>query len=147
MLVTQLCLTLCGPMDCSPPGSSAHGLLQQESWSRLPFPSPGDLPHPGLNPGLLYCRPILYCLSHQGSPVKSITCLILSLHVWWNFFCKLQKKMLSFHFKLILVGRGFKRKGIYVYLSLIHAEVWQKTAKFCKAIILQLKINKFLKDE
>ena len=30
-----------------------------------------------------------------------------------------------------------KREGIYAYLWLIHVEVWQKTAKFCKAIILQ----------
>ena len=37
------------------------------------------------------------------------------------------------------IGGGFQRKGIYVYLWLIHVEVWQKTAKFCKAIILQLK--------
>ena len=28
VLVTQLCLTLCDPMDCSPPGSSIHGILQ-----------------------------------------------------------------------------------------------------------------------
>ena len=28
VLVAQLCLTLCDPMDCSPPGSSIHGLLQ-----------------------------------------------------------------------------------------------------------------------
>ena len=28
MLVTQLCLTLCDPTDCSPPGASVHGLLQ-----------------------------------------------------------------------------------------------------------------------
>ena len=28
VLVTQLCPTLCDPMDCSPPGSSAHGILQ-----------------------------------------------------------------------------------------------------------------------
>ena len=26
--VAQLCLTLCDPMDCSPPGSSVHGILQ-----------------------------------------------------------------------------------------------------------------------
>ena len=26
--VAQLCLTLCNPMDCSPPGSSVHGILQ-----------------------------------------------------------------------------------------------------------------------
>ena len=39
-------------------------------------------------------------------------------------------------------GGRFRREGIYVYLWLIHVEVWQKTAKFCKAIILQLKKKK-----
>ena len=34
-------------------------------------------------------------------------------------------------------GREVQREGIYVYLWLIHVEVWQKTTKFCKAIILQ----------
>ena len=28
VLVTQSCPTLCNPMDCSPPGSSVHGILQ-----------------------------------------------------------------------------------------------------------------------
>ena len=37
---------------------------------------------------------------------------------------------------------SFKKKVLYVYLGLIDAEVCQKTTKFCKAIILQLK-NKF----
>ena len=38
VLVTQLCLTLCGPMDCSPPGSSAHGILQARTlvWVAMP---------------------------------------------------------------------------------------------------------------
>ena len=36
-------------------------------------------------------------------------------------------------------GGTFKREGIYVYLWLIHVEVLQKTTKFCKEIILQLK--------
>ena len=49
-LVTQSCLTLCGPMDCSPPGSSVHGIFRQESWSGLPFPPPGDLPNPEIGP-------------------------------------------------------------------------------------------------
>ena len=38
------------PMDCSLPGSSVHGILQAEYWSRLPFPSPGDVPDPGIEP-------------------------------------------------------------------------------------------------
>jgi len=33
-------------MDCSPPGSSVHGILQARYWSELPFPSPGDLANP-----------------------------------------------------------------------------------------------------
>ena len=31
-------------------GSSVHGILQQEYWSRLPFPCPVDLPDPGTEP-------------------------------------------------------------------------------------------------
>ena len=33
------------------------------------------------------------------------------------------------------MGGRFKREGTYVYLWLIHVEVWQKTAKFSKAIV------------
>ena len=63
--VTQLCLTLCNPMD----------------WLYSPWNSPGQntgvgslsllqgvLPNQGLTPGLPHCRWILYQLSHQGSP-------------------------------------------------------------------------------
>ena len=35
-------------MDCSLPGSSVHGFSRLEYWSGLPFPSPGDLPIPGI---------------------------------------------------------------------------------------------------
>ena len=38
-----------------------------EYWSEYPFPSPGDLPNPGIELGLLHCRQILYLLSHQGT--------------------------------------------------------------------------------
>ena len=48
--VTQLCPTLCDPMDYSLPGSSIRGFSRQEYWSGLPFPSPGDLPDPGIEP-------------------------------------------------------------------------------------------------
>ena len=98
MKVTQLCPTLCDPMDFSSP----------EYWSGLPFPSPEDLPNSGIKPrsptmqadslpdepqgkpkntgvgclsllqwifptqesnqSLLHCRQILYQLSYQGSP-------------------------------------------------------------------------------
>ena len=38
-------------MDCSPPDSSVRGGFPRQDYSsRLPFPSPGDPPHPGIEP-------------------------------------------------------------------------------------------------
>ena len=54
--VVQSCLTLCDPMDCSPPGSSVRGIPLARILKWLPFPSLGDLPNPGINPGLLHCK-------------------------------------------------------------------------------------------
>ena len=67
-IVTQSCPTLCDPMDCSPPGSSVHGILQARMLGGFPYPSPRDLPGPGIEPrspalwaGSLPCEP-------QGKP-------------------------------------------------------------------------------
>ena len=46
----QLCLTLCNPMDYSPPDSSSMGFSRQEHQSGLPFPVPGNLPDQGIEP-------------------------------------------------------------------------------------------------
>ena len=40
--------TLCDPMDCSPPGSSVHRILQARILEWLPCPPPGDLPDSGI---------------------------------------------------------------------------------------------------
>ena len=40
--------------------SPSMGFSRQEYWSGLPFPSPGDLPDPGIKPHFLHCRQILY---------------------------------------------------------------------------------------
>ena len=42
-----------------------------------------------------------------------------------------------------MVGRRSKGKGTEVYLRLIHVDVWPKAVQYCKAIPLQLNINKF----
>ena len=46
----QSCPTLYNPVDCSPPGSSVHEILQAKYWSGLPCPPPGDLSIPGIKP-------------------------------------------------------------------------------------------------
>ena len=53
--------------DSATPWTAAHqapqsmGFSRQEYWSGLPLPSPGDLPHPGIEPSSLALAGILYC--------------------------------------------------------------------------------------
>ena len=45
-------LTFFNPMDCSPPGSSVHGISQARILENTPFPTPGDLPDLETKPAL-----------------------------------------------------------------------------------------------
>ena len=58
--VAQSCPTLCNPVDCSPPGSSIHRILQARilEWVTISF-SRGIFPTQGSNPGLPHCRQTL----------------------------------------------------------------------------------------
>ena len=60
--VCVLYLTLCGPLDCTPPGSFIHGFSRQEQC-------------------FLPCGPILYLLSHRGSPHACMHIYMQSWHV------------------------------------------------------------------
>ena len=51
VLVAQLCLTLCDPMDVATQVPLSVEFSRHEYWSGLPFPSPGNLPNPGTEPG------------------------------------------------------------------------------------------------
>ena len=65
--VTQLCPVLCKPMNCSLSGSSLMGFPSQEYWSGLPFPSPGDLPDPGMEAESLHWQ-----VDSAESPGKTV---------------------------------------------------------------------------
>ena len=66
--VSQSCLTLCDPMDCSPPGSSVRGILQERilEWVTMPSSRGSSWPRDS-NLCPLHCRQILYHLSHQAT--------------------------------------------------------------------------------
>ena len=49
-LVTKSCLTLATPWTVACQAPLSMGVSWQECWSGLPFPSPGDLPDPGIKP-------------------------------------------------------------------------------------------------
>ena len=78
VLAAQLSLTLCDPMDCSPPGSSVHGILQTRilEWAAIPFSrgssKPRDQTWVSRIAGRFFFRnpqfPHVADLSHQGSP-------------------------------------------------------------------------------
>ena len=54
MLVIQSCPIFCHPMDCDCVARQARLFMEfsgQEYWSGLPFPPPGDLSDPGIEPG------------------------------------------------------------------------------------------------
>ena len=68
-LVTQSCLTLCDPLECSLPVSSVHGTFQARILECVAIFLLQIFPTQGLNPHLLcllHCRRILYRLNHQG---------------------------------------------------------------------------------
>ena len=67
MLVAQSYLTVCNPMDFSPPGSSVHEILQARIWSGLPFSSPRGLPDPGIKPAAPALQVDSLPLSYRGN--------------------------------------------------------------------------------
>ena len=71
-LVARLCLTLCHPLECCPPGAPSMGFFRQEYWSGLPCSPPGDLPDPEpepTSPVSSALQVVLSPLSHQEGPV------------------------------------------------------------------------------
>ena len=80
-LVAQICLTLCNPVDCSPPGSSVHGASPGKNTGvGCHALLQGIFPNQGSNPGLPHYRWILYFLSHQGSPHHMNVCVCVYTH-------------------------------------------------------------------
>ena len=147
---SQSCLTLCEPMDCSPPGSfcplnspgknirvGSHSLLQ------------GIFPTKGSNPHFLHYRQILYHLNHQGSlhthSVQfSHSVMSDSLRTHESQHARppcpsptpgYVKQRTSGNLLFLEVGNGvggegrFKRAGAYGCLWLIHVDVWQKPTR------------------
>ena len=90
VLAALSCPTLCNPMNCSPPGSSVHGILQAKilEWVAILF-SRGIFLTQGPNPGLLHCRQTFYHLSQQGSwvhPVDGTQKILVGLNFLHHFW-------------------------------------------------------------
>ena len=49
-VIAKSCLALCDPLDYSPRAPLSMRFSRKEYWSELPFPPPGYLPDPGIEP-------------------------------------------------------------------------------------------------
>ena len=81
----QSCPILGDPMDCSPPGSSVHGILQAriQEWVALPFSRGSSGPRDQTHISYVSCRQVLYPLSHQGT----LGMLLTKVHIlfYWAY--------------------------------------------------------------
>ena len=67
----QSCLTLCDPVNCSPPGSSVHGIFQARTLEWVAIPTPGDLPEPGIEPTSPTLAGRFFTIAPPGKPRSS----------------------------------------------------------------------------
>ena len=88
--VVKLCPALWDPMDCSPPGSSAHGISQARILEWVANSCSRDLPDLGSNPHLRlqHWQVNSLLLSHQGNPKYKVAALKVGrkLKVLWRIF-------------------------------------------------------------
>ena len=93
VIVAQSCLTLCGALDCSPPGPSVHRILQAGILVWVFSSPPGQLPDPGIEPGSFaaqaYSLPSEWSSNGNSSAYPIMTKNIggTSVVVQWLRFC------------------------------------------------------------
>ena len=73
VLVTESCPTFVTPWTATCQAPLSMGFSGHEYWSGLPFPSPGDLPDPGIEPGSSVLQTYSLPTELQGSPVPSLS--------------------------------------------------------------------------
>ena len=79
--VAQSCATLCDPWTVAHQAPLSMGFSRQEYWSGLPFPSPGDLPDPGIKP----TSPTLQADTLTSAPPGKPQFQIWYFHAYLNF--------------------------------------------------------------
>ena len=116
----QSYLTLCDPIDCSPPGSIVHGILQARMlvWVGHAFLQ-GIFLTQGLNSGLLHHMQVLYHLSHQGIPKRQ------TFYALNNIWYKKRNKLTTITL-LILKGRIDTNSSQYT----LNLNVWYSDSLF-----------------
>ena len=111
VLVTQFISDSLWPHGLAHQASLSVGFSWQEYWSGLPFPSPGDLPDPGIEPQSPDCRQTLYQLSHRGR--------VQQIHEVKNIYILWPSKSIP---DLDTIGGGKKNAYVHCYTRILTTE-------------------------
>ena len=141
-LASPLLLLLCCsvvPSSFATPWTVAYqappsmGFSRQEYWNGLPFPSPGDVPDPGIEPMSPALQADSFLLSHQRSPASSWSKFILS-SVWWqsSFSAYFSPKKELFSISWIFFGAP---KNVHLFI------LGSNESYHCKALFSELLLK------
>ena len=116
---------------------------RQEYWGGLPFPSPGDLPNPGIEPGSPTSRAALYGISHQIIYIYIYIYKILICLIYLHFL-----RYTNWHYDIYI--------HIYIYththcetintLKCINISISSHNYHFCADLTFKISLNKFQVD-
>ena len=118
------------------PWTVAHQALlsmrfsRQEYWSGLPFPPPGDLPDPGIEPGSPAFRQTLYRLSHQGSPDFPTNSVFAASH-----------KFLYVIFSILFSSKYFLIPVMFCFSYMGYLDVWFLVFKWIFLVMHMLLLS------
>ena len=138
-LVFQVASVVCDPMDCSLPGSSVYGILQQRTVEWVAFPSPGDLPNPGIEP-----RSLMFPALSGGSFTTTATWeasfnpmypnIISSTYnqhknyQWDVLYCIFQTEFSKFHVEIILTPEAVFMRSTCCLFRVHESYSWSRFA-------------------
>jgi len=134
VLVAQSCPTLCNPLDCSPPGSSVHGILQARilEWVAIPFSRGSSCSRNQIWVSCIVGRfftiwatreapcsckwPnfILVWLSSISLCVYMCVCLYIYIYIYCIFICSYVDKHLDCFYSLAIINNAAMIIGMYI---------------------------------
>ena len=141
------CLTLANPWTAACQASLSIGFFRQEYWSRLPFPSPGDLPNAGIKPRSPALQADSLPTDYEGSPWKGVKFSQISVvhwddHVGFLFLFVLVISCLTLIFRS-WTTLAFQRNPTWSWciIHLICYWIW-----FATSILLKIFTSMFIID-
>ena len=119
------CICLCDPFDCSPQGSSVHGILQARILEWVAIPCPGHSPNPGNKPPSPALAGRLFTTEPPRKPIISLTRwfflkrIYITLYLYYNISLYIQYKIINtfiiYKFINIIINCKYNTKYNIVY--------------------------------